>query len=160
MLREIRATLLRWIVGIAFFGLSGWAMMTGYENVRVSLMLSAIPLFVFGVIAIWKPLFALATRPLFLFVDSLFFPGGKLAKPTLNLKLPAFYINEGRYAEALDEYRKILKHYPDETEAYEKAIWLHLEIFEEPDEARKLLSRARRRNLVLDDRIRRMVTAK
>ena len=93
------------------------------------------------------------TRPFMLLIDSVFFPGGKRSKPVLNLKLPAYYVKEQRYAEALDEYEKILKHYPDEVEAYEGAIWLYSEIFDEKGEAEKLIRKASRRRLVLDERI-------
>ena len=84
-------------------------------------------------------------------IESIIFPGTKFNKPTLNLKLPASYVKEGRYKEALEEYRKVLKHYPDETEAYDEAIWLYTEIFEEPEEALKLFNKAKRRNLALND---------
>ncbi|MEX2578239.1 MAG: hypothetical protein WD342_04210 [Verrucomicrobiales bacterium] len=153
MLRDYRNTLLRWLLGTGFFGLSFWCVQEGLRETDYGLIFSAVPLFLFGVAAFWKTIFHLATRPLILMVDAVFFPGGELPKPVLNLKLPSFYINEGRYDEALTEYRKILKYYPDEIEAYEKAIWLYCEIFEEPREARKLVARARRRHLALDKRV-------
>ncbi len=94
--------------------------------------------------------FYLATRPLMAVIDGIFLPGGRLEKPVLNLKLPAHYLDEARYEEALKEYRQILKHYPDETEAYEKSIWLEAAVFKRPAAARALLKRAKRRRLVLD----------
>lgn len=124
---------------------------------ELTLMVSSIPAFVIGVLAIWAPLFTLLTRPLIAMVDSLFFPGGKLDKPVLNLKLPAYLINEGRYTEAIGEYRRILKYYPDEVEAYEKSIWLYEEIFHEPEKARHLFKQAERRKIVLDERFKRLV---
>jgi tetratricopeptide (TPR) repeat protein len=80
-------------------------------------------------------------------VDLIFSPGGRLEKPVLNLKLPAHYLKEGRYGEALAEYRRILKHHPDETEAWEKAIWLESRIFGRTAAAAKLERAARRRGL-------------
>lgn len=139
------------------FGFSFWAATSGYRNLQLTLMVSAVPLFGLGVITIWTPLFELLTRPLIAMVDSLFFPGGKLEKPLLNFKLPTYLVNEGRYTEALEEYEKILKYYPDEVEAYEKAIWLQQEIFNQNEKAKRLVKRAQRRNLVLDDRFRRLV---
>lgn len=153
MLREFQGTLFRWLVGLGFFGVSFWMAKTGYLQTNLTLLLGSVPLFLCGVVAIWKTVFHLFTRPLFLLIDSIFFPGGKLSKPVKNLKLPTYYLNEQRYSEALDEYLKILKHYPDETEAYERAIWLYAEIFDNPGEARKWVRRARRRHLVLDERI-------
>ena len=153
MLREIQVTVLRWIVGIGFFGVASWCANVGYHDARPGLLLAALLLFLCGVGAVWTTVFHFFTRPLLALVDSIFFPGGKLSRPVKNLKLPAYYLNEGRYAEALDEYLKVLRHYPDEVEAYEKAIWLYVEIFENPTEARKWMRRARRRRLVLDERI-------
>lgn len=153
---EIYRTILRLILAIGCFGFSFWAATSGYKNLQLSLMVSSVPIFVIGVLTIWKPLFQLLTRPFMVLVDDLFFPGGKLEKPTLNLKLPAYLINEGRFTEALEEYETILKHYPNEVEAYEKSVWLLCEKFEEPERALRLLKRAERRNLKLEDRFLRL----
>lgn len=158
MSQEIYQTVLRLIFASGCFGFSFWAATYGYRNVHLALMVSSIPLFAIGVIAVWKPLFKLLTHPLIAMVDGLFFPGGKLEKPTLNLKLPAYFIREGRYTEALEEYQRILKHYPDEVEAYEKSIWLHCEIFGDTDRAVRLLKRAEKRHLAIDDCFRRLAT--
>ena len=58
---------------------------------------------------------------------------------------------QGRFDEALTECRRILKYYPDEVEAYERAIWLYVEVFDEPSRARRLVARAKRRRLTLDE---------
>jgi tetratricopeptide (TPR) repeat protein len=158
MLRDYHSSIIRWLFGFGLLGLSYHFTTTGYEGEDMLLVLAGAGLFLLGIVFLWKTIFYLATRPLTRMVDSLFFPGGKLAKPLLNLKLPAYYINEGRYEEALAEYRKILKHYPDEAEAYEKTIWLLHEIFEDPSGARSLIRRAKRRHLTLDQRIVRSVT--
>jgi tetratricopeptide (TPR) repeat protein len=153
MLREYQGTLIRWLFGIGLLGLSFRCVTEGYERLDLLSMLLGFFFFILGICALWKTIFHLATRPFTLFIDSIFFPGGELSKPVLNLKLPAYYTNEGRYEEALVEYQRILRHYPDEIEAYEKAIWLYLEVFDQPFEAKKLLRRARRRRLPLDERI-------
>lgn len=142
------------------FGFAFWAATYGYRNLHLTLMVSSVPVFVLGVLVIWSPLFKFLTKPLIAMVDSLFFPGGKLDKPTLNFKLPTYLVNEGRYTEALGEYEKILKHYPDEVEAYEKAIWLQEDIFEEHEKARRLVKRAQRRHLALDERFQRLVESR
>ncbi|MEM1442287.1 MAG: hypothetical protein AAGF67_08095 [Verrucomicrobiota bacterium] len=154
MSQEIYRTTLRLIFAFGCFGFSFWAAKHGYEKNLLTLMVSSVPVFALGICAIWKFIFKLFTGPLIAMVDGLFFPGGKLEKPTLNFKLPAYLINQGRYTEALEEYQIILKHYPDEVEAYEKSIWLYCEIFEENEKALRLLKRAARRNLVIDDRFR------
>jgi tetratricopeptide (TPR) repeat protein len=160
MLREYQGTLIRWLFGVGFLGLAYRMATVGYLHTNFAEVLGGVLCFVVGICFLWKTIFHLATLPLTRMVDSLFFPGGKLSKPLLNLKLPAYYINEGRYDEALIEYQKILKYYPDEAEAYEKAIWLFLDIFPEPHEAEKLRQRAKRRRVALDDRITRMIAAK
>ena len=159
MLPDVLNTLYRWILGIAFLGVAFWCATTGYENLNFFLLLLAVPLFVAGISCLWKTIFYAATRPFTAMIDAVFFPGGKLSKPVLNLKLPRYYVNESRFDEALEEYQRIIKHYPDEAEAYDGAISLYVEIFEEPDEARKLYDRAKRRHLVLDDSSRQLVQA-
>lgn len=153
MTDETKGTLMRWAIGWVCFGFAGWCIERGLRLDDWETILLSVPLFLVGVLCFWKTIFHVATRPLILMVDSLFFPGGELEKPVLNLKLPRYYIEQGRFDEALTEYRRILKYYPDETEAYEKAVWLYLEVFDEPTQARRLISRARRRRLVLDERV-------
>lgn len=160
MLRDYQGTLIRWLFGIGLLGLSYHFATTGYESGNLSRVVGGAGLFVLGIIFLWKTIFYLATRPLMRMVDSLFFPGGQLEKPVLNLKLPAYYINEERYDEALAEYRKILKHYPNEVEAYEKSIWLLHEVFDDPSSAGRLIRRAKRRRLTLDERVVRSVAGK
>ena len=151
MLEEIQKTILRWILGIALFSIALWSAKKGYHNLDPTLMFVAVMSFAAGLAAVWESLFAAVTRPLMILIESIIFPGTKFNKPTLNLKLPAYYVKEGRYNDALDEYRKVLKHYPDETKAYDEAIWLYTEIFEETEKALKLFNKAKRRNLVLND---------
>lgn len=154
---EIFGTVFRWTLGVLFFSIFGWFLKHAYDNADVVWILLSIPFFILGALSFWKTIFYLLTRPFLLLIDSIFFPGGKLAKPVLNLKLPSYYINQERYTEALEEYTKILKHHPTAAEAYEKAIWLYLEIFDEPGNARKLLRKAKSRGVSLDERVVRMV---
>lgn len=49
---------------------------------------------------------------------TLFFPEARFNKPTLSYTLADFYFEQGRHAEALAEYQKIIRHYPDERLAY------------------------------------------
>lgn len=158
MFRDYYSRLIRWLCGIGLLGVSYELATKGYESGQLTRIIAGAGVFILGILFLWPTIFHLATRPLMRMVDSLFFPGGKLGKPLLNLKLPAFYINEGRYDEAFAEYRKILKHYPDEVEAYEKSIWLLYDIFHKPGDARKLIRQAKRRGLSLDERIVRRVS--
>lgn len=146
----------RWGGAFGCFGLSLYLAKAGYESQLFHIMFLGAPVFVLGVIIIWKPLFRLITHPIHLLIDSIFFPGGSLDKPLLNLKLPAYYIEEQRFEEARTEYRRIIKHYPNETEAYENLIWLELEIFKDGSEAKRLLRKARRRHLTLNQKTNRL----
>jgi tetratricopeptide (TPR) repeat protein len=148
---------LRWGGAVGCFGFSLYLAKAGYESQQFHFMFLGVPVFGLGILIIWKPLFTIITHPIRLLVDSIFFPGGSLEKPVLNLKLPAYYIREKRYEEAREEYWKILKHYPKEVEPYEKLIWLAIEVFEDPREARKVLGRARRRNISLEQNYGRMI---
>jgi tetratricopeptide (TPR) repeat protein len=147
---------LRWIGGLALLW-TAWRLKPDEidpQNVH-RLILGALAFLVGGGL-LWPEIFRVATKPFLLLIDQVFFPGGKLERPFLNLKLPAHYIDEGRYEEALEEYLKILKHYPDEKEAYERAIWLLGGVFKRSGEASKLLRRAKRRGLALDEAITRL----
>ncbi len=156
MTRETVKTTLRWLLAIGLF-LFAWRKIVPLAELEAKadpgpILLAALS-FLIGAALIWADVFRLATLPLTALIDSLIFPRTKLAKPVLNLKLPAHYLNEARYEEALAEYHKILKHYPDEREAYEKAIWLEASIFHRPAAAEKLLRRAARRRIELDERL-------
>lgn len=108
---------------------------------------------VLGVIAILTNLIEILTKPFTMFIDAVFFPGGAFSKPVLNLKLPEYYLREGRFDEALDEYKKIIRHYPDEAAAYEGAIDLLVNEFKDLGEAKKLHRKSKRRRLVLVERV-------
>lgn len=153
MLQDFTRVAFRWIFGISFLSLAFWTATFGFRNENYSLMFGSVPLFIIGIGIIWKQLFSLAIQPFMLFIESIYLPGGRLSKPVLNLKLPAYYFNKGRYYEALEEYKKVLKYYPDEVEAYERLIWMHYEIFNEVGEAKKLIRKAKHRHLVLDERV-------
>ena len=146
-------TVIRRILGVLCLFLA-WRWGTQDQDpLDVSRLVAAIGAFLVGAVLLWSMVFDLATRPLFALVDLVFFPGGKFSRPVLNLKLPEYYVNEGRYAEALAEYRKIMRHHPDEAEAYERAIWIVQSVMQQPREAARLLRRARRRRLQLDPHI-------
>jgi len=157
MFQTALATLLRCGIGLTLLGLAWHLVSTGQDPLDVPRLLLAATAFLAGIASVWDLVFRLATRPFLLFIDLVFSPGGHFRKPVLNLKLPAHYLKEGRHEEALAEYRKILTHHPREPEAYEKAIWLEASVFGRNAEASKLLRRAKRRGLTLDERIVRLV---
>ncbi len=148
------STVLRWIVGGASLW-SAWYLATQGQEEAIDLprVLLGAGAFLVGIVLLWPTLFHLATRPFLSLIDLVFAPGGRLGKPVLNLKLPMHYLNEERYDEASAEYLKILKHYPQEPEAYEKMIWIESQIRRRPKEAMKWLRQAKRRKVALDERI-------
>ncbi len=154
---SILLAVLRWVVATGLLWTAWHFATTGQEPTNLERLLIAAAAFLGAFVLLWNPLIRLATKPLLALIDLVFSPGGRLERPLLNLKLPAHYLNEGRYDEALAEYRKILRHYPHEIEAYEKAIWILCRISNRPDEAMKLIRRARRRGVPLDDRIARLI---
>jgi hypothetical protein len=140
-------TVLRLLAGGGLLWLACQFGTRGQDPLNLPRLLIAAVAFLAAMAFLWATAFRLATKPFRLLVDLVFSPGGRLEKPILNLKLPAHYLKEGRYEEALAEYRRILRHHPDETEAWEKAIWLESRIFGRNAAAAKLERTARRRGL-------------
>jgi|GEM_PF-4543429 len=151
-MRTLR-TVLRWGVAIACFFLATWLGRTGYETLDPTRLAGGGLAFVVGAALIWVDIFRIATRPFMLLIDSIFSPGGHFRKPALSWKLADFYLAEQRHAEALEEFRSIIRHYPDEARAYEGAIDLLVNEFDRRGEARKLFHRSQRRGLELAPRI-------
>jgi hypothetical protein len=55
---------------------------------------------------------------------SVFFPNARFQKPPLSYLHVEFYCKHGRHEEAIVEYLKIIRHYPDEQRAYLDVIHL------------------------------------
>ena len=66
------------------------------------------------------------------FIDAVFFPGGREAKPPYTLKLARFYAEKQRFDEAEAEYARMLYFYPDQPEAWQERLAL---AFQRTDEA-------------------------
>jgi tetratricopeptide (TPR) repeat protein len=77
-------------------------------------------------------------------VDALFMPAGTYTAPAL-YKLPEWYISQGRYADALGEYEKILKNHPRDLAAYEGQLYVHYACMGNTAAAEKLFPKALRR---------------
>jgi RnfABCDGE-type electron transport complex B subunit len=86
-------------------------------------------------------------------------PCTQLCPAQINIKGYIEAAGEGRYEEALAEYRKILRHYPDVAEAYEQAIWIEAVVNGSPQRAAKLLRRARRRRVEVGETFARLCVA-
>lgn len=123
------------------------------EILDVMRLLIGMLLFLLGAAFLWSTLFRLVMKPFTWFIDLVFFPAGRLEKPILNLQLPAHYVKQERYDEALDEYHKIIRYHPQVQEAYERAIWLEVTVFQRPRRAKKLMRQARRNGVPLENRV-------
>ena len=58
------------------------------------------------------------------FIDAVFFPGGREAKPPYTLKLARFYVENQRFEEAEAEYARMVSFYPDQPEAWQERLAL------------------------------------
>jgi hypothetical protein len=67
---------------------------------------------------------ALASSGFTRFIDAVFFPGGREAKPPYSLKLARFYAEKERWDEAEAEYARMLEFYPDMREAWQERLEL------------------------------------
>jgi hypothetical protein len=56
------------------------------------------------------------------FIDAVFFPGRREAKPPYTLKLARFYREDQRLAEAEAEYARMLSFYPEQLEAWQERL--------------------------------------
>ena len=146
---ELFRRLMRWLFAVGSVGLSIYLIQRGIAAGSITAsffpVLAALVLLVISAILIAPELAVLFCQPLFALVDSIFFPGGKLSKPVLSYTLPDFYLKEGRYEEALEEYRKILRYYPRESAAYLGAIELLVAEFGDVPGAKNLYARARQK---------------
>ncbi|MEO6054156.1 MAG: hypothetical protein ABIP97_09105 [Chthoniobacterales bacterium] len=65
--------------------------------------------------------------PVTRFFSGLAFPQDRNPKPILSYKLARYYGEQARFAESIEEYKKIIKHYPKEQEAYLEMLTLAME---------------------------------
>ncbi|MFT5468477.1 MAG: tetratricopeptide (TPR) repeat protein [Verrucomicrobiales bacterium] len=85
-------------------------------------------------------------------VDAFFGTGaGEGGKPPLDLRLAQFYVKEGRFEEALEEYLRVMKFHPYVAETWEQAILMTAKV--SPDRAKvdRLFRRALRKLRNLED---------
>ncbi len=150
--------IIRWLFGIGCLG-TGISLVADAVNWRppvedelapiqgfeIGDLLLGMGLIVLGTVAIAPDLVRLAASPFNALVDAVFLPGGHADRPVLNLKLPAYYLREERFEEALEEYRKLIRYHPGEVEGWIGAIDLLATTFDEPRKAHRLYRKARRR---------------
>lgn len=140
-----KSTALRWMILVPCYGLSITLIHRAADAVSsrtvLLLALAAVLLIVLGTALLLPDLFRILSG----FAESLYLPGGKFSKPILSYKLPEFYRREERFEEALEQYDKILAHYPRETRAWIGAIELLAEDFGSPEQAEEYYQRALRK---------------
>ncbi len=74
-------------------------------------------LWIFSAMLIAPELTQLASSGFTRFIDAVFFPGGREAKPPYTLKLARFYVEKERWDQAEAEYARMLEFYPGMLEA-------------------------------------------
>lgn len=141
-LPSISTRLLGVVVGI---GASAWCFKqaTGVDESETGLGFALLGMasLVVSAALLSPEIYAIITRA----VDALYFPGGKLDRPTLSYKLAEFYRKEERFTEALEQYDTILKHYPREARAWIGAIELLIEDYGHRRRAKDYYQRGRRK---------------
>lgn len=76
--------------------------------------------------------------------ESLFWPTDTYLPPPL-FKLAAWYVEQGRYAEALAEYEKILKHHRHNSDAYRGLLYVLHACMGDVQSAEKIYQKARKK---------------
>ncbi|MCB1065356.1 MAG: hypothetical protein KDN20_20875 [Verrucomicrobiae bacterium] len=156
---SILVRIIRWGFGIGFIGIGISMMADGmpsfpgmeeeqlplHNGVQIGSIFLGITLIILAAVIVAPDLCRLAASPFTAMIDAIFLPGGRADKPDLNLRLPAFYLKEERFDDALAEYLKIIRYHPDEVEGWIGAIALWIDPFDEPEKARKLYEKAGRR---------------
>ena len=86
-----------------------------------------------------------AAEPLLIWIDSLFFPRGRLGKPPVDYRLTDFYMERGEYEKLADAHEEHLRNHPRELRPYVELIVAYRHHLGEPVRAKKLLVQARRK---------------
>ena len=132
----------RWIAIIGLFGIGGFFINKSLQGENPDAYLSgvagAILCIITGLFLLVPDVFAFIGR----LVNSFFFPGGKSGKPVLSYKLPDFYRRKQRYEEALEEYQRIIHHYPREARAWIGVIEVQMVDLCDVEAARQTYRRA------------------
>ncbi len=113
---------IRWLMAIVLVGLSfkiGAHVMARAGGLSDAVpLLFAMSLLAGGAILISPEVINWLTAPFRLFFDHLFFPGTPPDRGPADYTLAQYYRREGRYAEALDWYQRLMRAYPQEQRAY------------------------------------------
>jgi len=78
------------------------------------------------------------------YFESLFWPADLGVAPALH-KLPEWYLKEGRYADALAEYEKMIRNHPRMVEAYQGLLYVLYACMGDVASAEKRFRQARRK---------------
>lgn len=100
---------------------------------------------IFGIVLISPEVANWAATPLTRLIDSIYLPGGTEAHPPLDYRLADYYRTSGQVGEAVDHYREITRHYPQEGRAFGHLYFLTAYRMKDRRTAGKILRKARRR---------------
>ncbi len=141
---SLRSHIFRWMLAIGLLGSAIAMAAHGYRILEFLWFLPAFLLAAVGIGLILKDVIHLAAAPFVSLVESIVFPRVSGGKPAPNYKLAAYYVEEERFADAIEEYRTIIRNHPGEKDAYLQLLELLIDQGQR-DEAEKLLARARRK---------------
>lgn len=116
----------RWLLAAGFAVLGCKLMATGLRMEGFGLdALKPAPLLIFSMASFLSALFLIVPETAFRLAEclsrpfaALFFPDEHFAKPPLTYKLARRYRGEQRWEDAARQYRKIIRYYPQEQDAY------------------------------------------
>ncbi len=152
---EFRRTLIikgiRWILAIAALGYLRKLMpqlhaaLPESDDGAVKLLFLCFGVVVVFLLLVGRDIFQVVSKPLSWALESFYFPRDRSAKPTVNYKLPEYYIEQERFEDAMNEYLKIIRYHPQEAKAYIGAFELAVTELHDDETAKQIYSKARRK---------------
>lgn len=136
-----RERISRWMLAIGLWGCALWLARYGFNQLELGWFFPAMILGLIGLSRVFRDLIELAAKPFTMMIDAIVFPKIHGGKPPPNYKLAEYYLKEGRWEEAEEEYRIIIKNHRKETQAYIALMRLLFEM-RESDEAKKVFQKA------------------
>jgi len=124
MSRQTALLLARWVIALTLIAKGALMLLQSAGNGgggfagAAAYGLFAFALAIAGVLLISRELTTWVTAPIWRFLTGIVFPDEKFDRPPVNYALPRSYRNRQRFDDAIEEYRKILHHHPQELPAY------------------------------------------
>lgn len=145
------ANLSRWIIGVAMIT-KGAAMLVksaagssdgGYAGAMAYALLS-FALIILGLLLIARDITQWITTPIWRFISGIIFPDEKFERPRVNYALPRGYRQRFRPEDAIEHYLDIIRHHPQELDAYLECMEVMIETGDR-EGVERLLATARKK---------------